>query len=302
MRDERLGLVEWEAKEIPIIIQAELLGLNRSGLYYQPVQPSKEEIAIKHRIDEIYTNHPFYGSRRMAVCLKREGCLINRKRVQRYMQEMGIAGVCPGPNLSRRTLEHKVFPYLLRGLRIDRVNQVWGIDITYIRLLAGWLYMVAVLDWHSRYVLSWELDQSLEMGFVMEAVNGALIQAKPEIWNSDQGSHFTSDVYVNRLQKAEVQISMDSKGRALDNIFTERLWRTIKYEEVYLHEYDSPRHARQGLTRYMGFYNEERPHQSLGYKTPAEVYFGHSIDKEQQLTATKKKGEKPTLKMVDFLS
>lgn len=153
-RNERLKLVEWEAEELPIVTQAELLGLNRSSLYYKPVEPSPEEIKIKHRIDEIYTRYPFYGSRRVAVCLKTEGYLINRKRVQRYMQEMGIAGVCPGPNLSRRNLENKIYLYLLRGLSVERVNQVWGIDITYIRLLAGWLYMVAVLDWHSRYVVS----------------------------------------------------------------------------------------------------------------------------------------------------
>ncbi len=243
-------------------------------MYYQAVQPSKQEVAIKHRIDEIYTKYPFYGSRRIQVQLRREGNEVSRQRVQRYMQEMGIAGVCPGPNLSRRNLEHKVFPYLLRGIEIEKVNQVWGIDITYIRLIAGWLYMVAVLDWHSRYVLSWELDMTLEMGFVQEAVNQALEGAKPEIFNSDQGSHFTSDWYVTRLQSEAIQISMDSRGRALDNIFTERLWRTIKYEEVYLKDYDSPRAARQSLRRYMAFYNNERPHQALGYQTPSEVYFG----------------------------
>jgi len=301
-RDERVGRIEWEGAELPIVTQAELLGLNRSGLYYKPVQPCEEEIKIKHRIDEIYTRYPFYGSRRVRHQLAREGYLINRKRVQRYMREMAIAGICPGPNLSRRNLEHKVFPYLLRDLEIERAAKVWGIDITYIRLFAGWLYMAAILDWYSRYVLSWELDQTLETGFVMEAVNRALLKAHPEIFNSDQGSHFTSSAYINRLQKAGVQISMDSKGRALDNIFTERLWRTIKYEEVYLNEYSSPRRARQRLTRYMTFYNDERPHQSLLYKTPAEVCFGHSIYKEKELTATKKKGEESTLNQVEILS
>ena len=212
----------------------------------------------------------------MRAQLRREGAGISRQRVQRYMREMGIAGVCPGPNLSRRNQEHKVFPYLLRGIEIQRVNQVWGIDITYIRLMAGWLYMVAILDWHSRYVLSWELDLTLEMGFVEEAVNQALERAKPEIFNSDQGSHFTSQWYVGRLQEEGIQISMDSKGRALDNIFTERLWRTIKYEEVYVKDYTSPRHARQSLTEYMTFYNDERPHQALDYQTPKEVYFGQN--------------------------
>ena len=274
--DERTELVEWEAGELPIITQAALLGLSRSSLYYQPRQRSKEEIRLKHRIDEIYTRYPFYGSRRMRAQLRREGEGISRQRVQRYMQEMGIAGVCPGPNLSRRNQEHKVFPYLLRGIEIERVNQVWGIDITYIRLLAGWLYMVAILDWHSRYVLSWELDLTLEMGFVEEAVNRALDRAKPEIFNSDQGSHFTSQWYVGRLQEEGIHISMDSKGRALDNIFTERLWRTIKYEEVYVKDYASPRQARQSLAEYMTFYNDERPHQALDYQTPKEVYFGQN--------------------------
>lgn len=301
-RDERLKLVDCEAEELPIITQVELLGLNRSTLYYKPVQPTPQEIKIKHRIDEIYTRYPFYGSRRLAVCLKREGYLVNRKRVQRQMQEMGIAGICPGPNLSRRNQENKVYPYLLRGLRIERANQVWGIDITYVRLVAGWLYMVAVLDWYSRYVVSWELDQSLEMGFVQEAVNRALEKAKPEIWNSDQGSHFTSEWYINRLEEEEIRISMDSKGRALDNIFTERLWRTIKYEEVYLKEYSDPRDARQSLTQFMNFYNDERPHSKLGNKTPAEVYCGHSTSNIQQLKAAKKKGENPTLKLVENLS
>lgn len=267
-------MVEWEGEELPIITQAGLLGLSRSSLYYKAVQPSKEEIAVKHRIDEIYTRHPFYGSRRIAVQLKREGHLICRQRVQRYMREMRIFGICPGPNLSRRNLEHRVYPYLLRDLEVERANQVWGIDITYVRLLAGWLYMVAILDWHSRYVVSWELDMTLEMGFVEQAVNRSLEVARPEIFNSDQGSHFTSQWYVTRLQEEGIQISMDSKGRALDNIFTERLWRTIKYEEVYLKDYESPRAARKSLSEYMAFYNNERPHQALGYQTPKEVYYG----------------------------
>lgn len=198
---------------------------------------------------------------------------ISRPTVQRYMREMAIQGISPGPNLSKRNLQHQIYPYLLRGLAIERVNQVWGIDITYIRLQAGWMYLVAILDWFSRYVVSWELDYSLEMPFVLKAVDRALEQASPEIWNSDQGSHFTSPQYLDRLLAAEVRISMDGKGRALDNILTERLWRTVKYEEVYLKDYASPREARQGLTQYLTFYNQERPHQSLDDCTPAEVYF-----------------------------
>lgn len=186
---------------------------------------------------------------------------------------MCIAAIAPGPNLSKRGKGHKIFPYLLRGLKIERPNQVWGIDITYIRLLKGWMYMVAILDWFSRYVVSWELDQTLEISFVLRSLDHALELARPEIVNSDQGGQFTSQEYINRLLAVDVRISMDGRGRFLDNIFTERLWRTIKYEEVYLNEYLSPREARQGLRRYLDFYNFERPHQSLDYRTPAQIYF-----------------------------
>lgn len=252
--------------------QADLLSLNRTGLYYQPVPPSAEEVALKHRIDEIYTQYPFYGSRKIVVALQPE-FKVNRKAVQRHMREMGIAGIVPGPNLSKRNAQHKIYPYLLRNLSIIRPNQVWGIDITYIRLQSAWLYLVAVLDWFSRYVLSWELDQTLELPFVLSAVERALAQATPEIWNSDQGSHFTSPQYTDLLLGANIQISMDGRGRALDNIFVERLWRSVKYEEVYLHDYATPREARQGLMQYFQFYDHERPHQALDYRTPADVYF-----------------------------
>ena len=217
------------------------------------------------------------------------------------MREMGIAGIYRGPNSSRRNQEHRVYPYLVRGLTISSPTHVWGIDITYIRLVAGWLYLVAVLDWYWRYVLSWELDQSLELPFVLAAVDRALHQATPVLWNSDQGRHFTSAEYIGRLGEAEVQISIDSTGRALDNIFTERLWRRVKYEEVYLHQYQSRKEARQGLTRDMDFYNHEGPHQALSYRTLAEVYFATSVEKEQ-MTATTEKGADPTLNMVTFLS
>jgi len=263
--------------ELPLSVQAELLSLSRASLYYQPVPPSPEEVAIKHRIDEIYTDYPFYGSRRITAQLRRERLTINRKAVQRHMREMGIAGICPGPNLSQRNLEHRVYPYLLRQLTAAFPNHVWGIDITYIRLQNGWLYLVAVLDWFSRYVVSWQLDESLDIDFVLVAVDGALAQHKPVIWNSDQGSQFTSPQYTQRLLAADVQISMDGKGRALDNIFTERLWRSVKYEEVYLHDYQTPKQARAGLTTYFDFYNYHRPHQSLGYLTPAEVYFPNTV-------------------------
>ena len=265
-------MLEREACELPLVAQAELLSLSRSSLYYEPVGPSAKEIALKHRIDEIYTKYPIYGSRRMRAVLVREGWSISRPTVQGYMRDMDIAGIAPGPNTSQPSPEHKVYPYLLRSLKIDRSNQVWGIDITYIRLRAGWMYLVAVLDWFSRFVVSWELDQTLELAFVLRAVDCALAMARPEIFNSDQGSHFTSPKYSQRLLDAQVQISMDGRGRAMDNVFTERLWRSVKYEEVYLKDYASPREARQGIDRYLTFYNHERPHQSLDYRTPAEVY------------------------------
>ncbi len=253
--------------------QAQLLSLNRSGLYYQPVPPSAEEVACKHRIDELYTAHCYYGSRRIAAQLHREGQSINQKTVARYMQEMGLAAVYPGPNLSKRARQAAIFPYLLANVTANTPNHIWGVDITYIRLRASWMYLVAILDWYSRYVVSWELDQSMQIGFVMEAMQQALERARPQICNSDQGSQFTSPQYTRLLLAHEVRISMDSKGRALGNIFTERLWRTIKYEEVYLKEYASPREAREGLRDYLRFYNEQRLHQALDYRTPAEVYF-----------------------------
>jgi putative transposase len=267
-----VALVEWTQSTLSLQTQAELVGVSRASLYYQPVPPSAEEIAIKHRIDEVYTAHPFYGSRKIMVLLQADWA-INRKRVQQYMREMGLAGVCPGPNLSQPTPGHQIYPYLLRQVTASYPNHVWGIDITYIKMRSGWMYLVAVLDWFSRYVVSWELEQTLELPFVLIAVERALAQAKPTIWNSDQGSHFTSPQYLDRLRAAQVQISMDGRGRAMDNIFTERLWRSVKYEEVYLNDYLNPRETRQGLTTYFDFYNNERPHQALNYLTPADVYF-----------------------------
>jgi len=269
-----VALLDRTGKELSVRMQTELLSLNRSTLYYQPTAPSPAEVALKHRIDELYTAHPYYGSRRITAVLRRDGVVVNRKAVQRHMQEMGIAGVAPGPHTSRRHPTHPVYPYLLRHLTAAHPNHVWGIDITYVRLQAGWLYLVAVLDWYTRYVVAWELDQSLEIGFVLQAVDAALTVGCPLIWNSDQGSHFTSPQYLERLEARGIQISMDGTGRALDNIFTERLWRTVKYEEVYLQSYDTPRAARQSLARYFAFYNQERPHQALGYLTPATLYFG----------------------------
>lgn len=259
-------------KPLPICTQVELLEVSRSGIYYRPVPVSAEELCLKHRIDEIYTQHPYYGARRIAWKLCEEGWRVSRKRVGTYMEEMGLVAVYPGPNLSKRVLEHHIYPYLLRGVAIVHPNHVWGVDITYIRLRAGWMYLMAVLDWFSRYVVAWELGDTLEQPLVTAAMTQALQIATPGICNSDQGGHFTSSQYVDLLVPRGVRISMDGKKRAIDNIFTERLWRTIKYEEVYLNDYDSPRTARQAIASYLAFYNNKRPHQSLGYRTPAQVY------------------------------
>lgn len=269
----RRTLVERTNRELPLATQARLLSVSRSSLYYRPTPPSAEEIALKHRIDAIFTECPFYGSRRITAALRREGMLINRKAVQRHMREMGLEAIGPGPGGTTRQPGQQVYPYLLRDLAITRPNQVWGSDITYIRLRHGWMYLVAMLDWYSRYVVSWELDQTLEIDFVLAAVQRALEVAQPAIVNSDQGSHFTSGQYLALIQAAGAQVSMDGKGRALDNIFTERLWRTVKYENVYLQDYSCPREAHAGIGAYLDFYNQRRPHQSLDYQTPAEVYF-----------------------------
>jgi putative transposase len=251
-----------------------LLSISRRSLYYQPVPPPPEEVAIKHRIDELYTAHPFYGSRKLTVLLEPEFAPINRKRVQRYMREMGIAGISPGPKLSKRALDHRIYPYLLRSITAQAPNHIWGCDITYVRLRTGWMYLVAVLDWFSRYVISWALDDTLELPFVLDALGQALRIATPQIWNTDQGSQFTSPQLTSQLEAAGARISMDGKGRAYDNIFTERLWRSLKYEEVYLADYASPREARVGIERYFQFYNTERPHQALDYRRPVDLYLG----------------------------
>lgn len=265
---ERRNLVDFNDPEIPVTKQAELLSINRSSLYYHPVAISIEEILLKHRIDEIYTEHPYYGSRKIARILK-----VNRKKVQRLMREMGISAIYPGPNLSRRNHKQGVYPYLLNNITASYPNHVWAIDITYIRLRHGFMYLVAVIDLYSRYIVSWELSQTLEIDFVLSCVKQALKQGKPLIWNSDQGGHFTSPKYIEILEEASVKISMDGKGRSIDNIFIERFWRSLKYENVYLKGYETPREARIGIAEYIRHYNNERPHQSLDYRIPSELYF-----------------------------
>jgi putative transposase len=242
-------MLESNIPELPLITQAELLSLNRSGLDYHAVPPSVEEVAIKHRIGEIYTRWPFYGSRKIAVLLNQEEILVSRLTVQHYMREMGISGIVPSSNTSKSAPEHKIYPYLLRPIRAQQPNHIWGIDITYIRLKSARIYLVAILDWFSRFVVAWEVDQTLELPFVLTEVERALQQAIPTIWNSDQGSHFTSPQHLDRLLSANVQISMDGRGCALGNIFTERLWRFVKYKEVYLNDYLSPREVSISITR-----------------------------------------------------
>jgi putative transposase len=227
------------------------------------------------RLDEQYTATPFYGVERMTACLRRQGMAIGHNRVRRLLRLMGLEAIYPKPRLSLPNgAAHRIYPYLLRGLRIDRPNQVWSADITYIRLSQGFVYLVAILDWFSRYMLSWSLSTTLDAWFCLQALREALRTGTPEIFNTDQGSQFTSGEWIAELQQAGVTISMDGRGRAFDNIFTERLWRSVKYEEVYLKDYRVVDEARQGLGGYFGFYNTDRPHQALGYRTPAEVHFG----------------------------
>ncbi len=255
--------------------QCELLGVNRSSLYYKPVGQDTEELAFMRRMDELHLEHPFFGSRMMMHTLKGEGRVINRKRVQRLMRLMGLESTAPKPQTSKPAPEHPVFPYLLRKLKISRVNQVWAADITYIPMARGFAYLVAIIDWYSRRVLSWRLSNTLETSFCVEALHEALARhGHPEIFNTDQGSQFTDKDFTSVLLNRGIKVSMDGKGRYLDNIFVERLWRSLKYEEVYLYAYDSMHEARLGIARYMHFFNDKRPHQSLGYQTPARFYDG----------------------------
>lgn len=252
--------------------QCELLGVNRSGLYYQPCGENPENLKLMRLIDEEYTERPFYGSRKMMYWLHDQGHPVGRHRVRRLMQMMGLEAIYPKPRLSQPGPGHKIYPYLLKGVPITRVNQVWSTDITYIRMAEGFVYLVAVMDWFSRFVLSWALSLTMEVDFCLEALERALRRGRPEIFNSDQGSQFTSDKFTNILARRGVSISMDGRGRCLDNIFIERLWRSLKYEEVYLRDYACVPDARTGIDEWFRFYNHQRFHQSLDYKTPAAVF------------------------------
>jgi len=259
--------VEPGHNELTIARQCELLGLARSTWYYRSAGESAESLALMRRIDEQYLRTPFYGSRKMAEALG-----VSRKRARRLMRVMGIEAIYPKRRTTWPGAGHKIYPYLLRGVEIVRPDQAWSADITYIPLQHGFLYLVAVLDWYSRYVLAWRLSNTLTGSFCLEALDEALSQAQPEIFNSDQGSQFTATAFTSRLETAGVAISMDGRGRAIDNVFIERLWRSVKYEEVYLREYTDGWHAEASLADYFRFYNEERIHQALGYRTPLEIY------------------------------
>ena len=272
-------LIERQSKMISLKRQAHLLGIGRSTVYYQPML-DPYNLELMHLIDEQYSKIPSYGSPIMREALRRKDCRLNRKRVQRLM---GIEAIYPKRNLSKPYPGCKIYPYLLRQRKITRVDEVWSADITYIRMRDGWLYLVAIMDWMSRYVLSWETSTTLEVDFCIRALEKALSIADPEIFNSDQGCQFTSVAFLKCLEQRNIQISMNGKGRVMDNVFTERLWRSVKYEEVYLNDYATVSEAKEGISRYMNFYNQERPHQSLDYKTPAEVYFG--IDNQNRETS-----------------
>lgn len=266
-------MIEAEHPVLSVRRQCDLLGLARSGLYYEPQGESTENLELMRFLDEAYTAWPFYGVRRMAAYLGREGHPVNVKRVRRLMRLMGLEAIYPKKRLSLPGEGHQRYPYLLRGVEIVRPDQVWSADITYLRLRRGFLYLAAILDWYSRYVLSWTLSSSLDAAFCVWALEEALARGRPEVFNTDQGVQFTSEGFTGILELRGIVISMDGRGRVFDNIFSERLWRTVKYEEVYLKDYGTVPGAIQNLGGYFGFYNGERLHQALGYKTPAGIYF-----------------------------
>ena len=281
-RAKRHQMIDREHPKLSVVRQCSLLGLSRSSVYSRPCEAGEYDLELMSLIDRQYLATPFYGSRRVTAWLKIQGHHVNRKRVQRLMRLMGIEAIYRRPNTSKPSPQHKVYPYLLRNLEISKVNQVWASDITYIPMARGFMYLVVIMDWYSRYVLSWRLSNTLDADFCVDALEEALSKAKPEIFNTDQGSQFTSDAFTGMLLEHDIQISMDGKGRYLDNIFVERLWRSVKYEEVYLKAYENVDEAKAGLGTYLDFYNDERPHQSLGYQTPYRVFEAGNISEERR--------------------
>jgi putative transposase len=260
-----------------VVQQCGLLELSRSTFYYQPVGENAYNLALMRLIDERFTKRPFYGVPRMTASLRAMGHGVNPKRVRRLMRVMGLEAIYPKPRLSANGPDHKVYPYLLKGVVVDRPDQAWASDITYVRLTHGFVYLTAIMDWYSRYVVAWELSITLDSDFCLEALRKALRISRPEIFNTDQGPQFTSVDFTRLLENAGIRVSMDGRGRVYDNIFVERLWRSVKYEEVYLHDYQTVPAARSHLSDYFEFYNNERPHEALGYRTPHEVYFGTKV-------------------------
>lgn len=271
-------MIEPKHKKIKVFRQCELLNLSRSSYYYVSRKDDSYNQLLMNLIDEQYTRRPFYGVAKMTAWLRRQGHFVNKKRVRRLMRRMGLEAIYPKPNLSKASPAHKKYPYLLKNLTIDHPDQVWSTDITYIRMQQGFIYLVAIMDWFSRYVVAWDISITLDAGFCIETLKRALQFSQPEIMNTDQGVQFTSAAYIGILEDNAIQISMDSRGRAFDNIFVERLWRSVKYEEVYLHQYATVSEARRSLEKYFQFYNTERLHESLGYRTPYEVYFNKALE------------------------
>jgi putative transposase len=272
---ERLGLVDPADPALSIVAQCRLLKVARSTLYYRPTPVSVDDLAMMRRMDELHLAYPFYGSRRIAAVLRRDGWTVNRKRAKRLMRLMGLETIYQKPSTSQGHPGHKVYPYLLRGLVIDRPNQVWCADITYIPMAKGFVYLVAVMDWFSRCVLAWRVSITMDMAFCVEALQAAMDRhGQPDIFNTDQGVQFTSGEFLVELETRGVRISVDGRGRYLDNIFIERLWRSLKYEEVFIKAYGSVTEARRGIGSWLAFYNDDRPHQALDYRTPREVFDG----------------------------
>jgi putative transposase len=265
-------LVEPDHAELSVRRQCALLGLNRSSLYYEPAPETADNLRLMRLLDEEYTTHPFLGSRRLTVWLNGQGEAVNRKRVQRLQRLMGLEAIYPKPKLSAPGRGQRVYPYLLRDVKVERPDQVWSADITYVPLARGFLYLAATIDWYSRYVLAWRLSNTLDGSFCLDMLEEALSRGRPEVFNTDQGVQFTAQAWTGRLQSAGVQVSMDGKGRCLDNVFVERLWRSVKYEDIYLWGYEAVPELQRGLGRYFRYYNEGRSHQSLDYRTPAAVY------------------------------
>jgi len=300
-------VVDRRHPSLSIVHQCRLLDISRSGLYYQPVGISEEDLILMKLIDRQYLATPFYGARKIAAWLKSQGHRVNRKRVRRLMQLMGLKAIYRRPRTSKPAPGHKIYPYLLGGMKITRPNQVWAADITYIPMARGFLYLVAIIDWYSRYVLSWRLSNTLDAGFCVEALEEALKKGSPEIFNTDQGAQFTSEAFTGLLQQHGVRISMDGKGSYNDNLFIERLWRSVKYEEVYLKAYQDGRAARVGIGDYFRFYNTERPHQTHGYRTPAEVFNTTPVESTssgmvESLTPDPLRIAGPTLNIAPILS